>query len=260
MKHSRTIFAITVAAALAVAGVAPAASADPATQPLTLLGPSNGQKLATPYVPFSWQAPADEQSVEIVVSTSATTGASGKLPQSGKKYLTSEWIDSPGASTFVDKKYAYSPGTYYWQVETTDGAGTEYLSRVRKFVVPVFFQLSKVKLKMIHEAYNGKRALAASVVMKCNYAQDQYYTQFSMDVYKGSKRISHGAVAQGNCVGMYPIKTEGLFEPSASLKSGTKLTIKLYGHSTNDSTVRWGGAAIKKAKGAVTTLHYTYKK
>lgn len=255
MKLSRPFLAILVTAALAIGGVAPVASAATTAQPLTLVGPTNGQKLKTPYVTFSWEAPADEQGVDIVVSTAKKTGSNGKLPTKGKNYLTT-WIAEAGSTTFTDKTYSYAPDTYYWQVSTTDAAGVEYLSPVRKFVVPVFFELSKEKVKMIKAKYNGQRYIEGSAVMQCNYGESQYYTQFVMDVYKGKKRISQSIVGQGNCLGMFRIKTAAIAEPPAK---GTKLTIKLYGRSTHNSTVRWGGSKIKKAKGKVTTIKYTVK-
>ena len=111
--------------------------------------------------------------------------------------------------------------------------------------------------KAIREAGNGKRAVLVSAIMRCNYAEDQYYTQFTMVTFAGKRSLGRSVVAQGNCVGMFPTRTEVLVEPG-SLKKGTKLTLKVRGRSTMDSTVRWGGAAIKKANGPVTTLHLTW--
>jgi len=255
MNLSRPFLAIIVTAALALGGVAPVASAASTAQPLTLVGPTDGQKLKTPYVKFSWEAPVDEQMVEIVVSTSKKTASNGKLPTRGKNYLTT-WYPDLGSSTFTDKTYSYAPDTYYWQVLATDAAGVEYLSPVRDFVVPVFFELSKAKVKMIKAKYDGQRYLEGSAVMQCNYGESQYYTQFVMDVYKGKKRISQSIVGQGDCLGMFKIKTAAIAKPPAK---GTKLTIKLYGRSTHNSTVRWGGSKIKKTKGEVTTIKYTVK-
>lgn len=255
MKISRALLATASAVALVLGAGTVSASADPAPQPLTLLTPKSGAKVTSPYVTFTWQAPVDQEQATITVSRTSTT-KNGLLPTRGRN-VVGPWDVDSAAGTFTDKRYSYSPDTYWWQVTARDAAGGTYRSAVQKFVVPVFFELSKVKAKAIREAGNGKRAVLVSAIMRCNYAEDQYYTQFTMVSFAGKRSLGRSAVAQGNCVGMFPTRTEVLVEPG-SLRKGTKLTLKVRGLSTMDSTVRWGGAAIKKAKGPVTTLHFTW--
>jgi hypothetical protein len=255
MKISRALVAAAASIALVLGAGTVGASADPAPQPLTLVTPKSGAKATSPYVAFAWQAPAGQEQATIAVSRTSTT-KNGLLPTRGKNAVGT-WDVDGAAATLTDKRYSYPPDTYYWQVTATDAAGLTYRSAVRKLVVPVFFELSKVKAKAIREAGNGKRAVLVSAVMRCNYAEDQYYTQFTMVTFAGKRSLGRSIVAQGNCVGMYPTRTEVLVEPG-SLKKGTKLTLKVRGRSTMDSTVRWGGSDIKKANGPVTTLHFTW--
>ena len=256
MKLSRALVAAATALALVLGSGSLAASADPAPQPLTLVAPQTGAKVTSPYVTFTWQAPAGQEQAIIVVSRTSRT-KNGLLPSSGRNVVGPWYVDS-AAGTFTDKRYSYSPDTYYWQVTARDAAGNSYRSAVRKFVVPVFFELSKVKAKAIREAGNGKRAVLVRAIMRCNYAEPQYYTQLTMVTTAGKRSLGRSITGYGNCVGMYPIKVETLVEPGG-LKKGTKLTLKLRGRSTKNSTVRWGGADIKKANGPVTTLHFTWK-
>lgn len=255
MKISRALVAAAAAIALVLGAGTVGASAEPAPQPLALVTPKGGAKVTSPYVTFAWQAPVGQEQATIAVSRTRTT-KNGLLPTRGRN-VVGTWDVNGAAGTFTDKRYSYSPDTYYWQVTALDATGATYRSAVRKLVVPVFFELSKVKAKAIREAGNGKRAVLVSAIMRCNYAEDQYYTQFTMVTFAGKRSLGRSVVAQGNCVGMFPTRTEVLVEPG-SLKKGTKLTLKVRGRSTMDSTVRWGGAAIKKANGPVTTLHLTW--
>lgn len=256
MKLLRALAAATASVALVLGAGTVAASAAPAPQPLTLLTPTSGGKVGSPVVTFTWQAPAGQTEATVRVARTATT-RNGVL-QPTRRNAVDEADVTGAAGRYTLKDYDYPPDTYYWQVEATDAAGVEYRSAVRRFVVPVFFQLSKVKAEAITESYNRKRAVQVSAVMRCNYAQDQYYTQFAMAVLVGKKVIGRSSVAQGDCVGMYPTRTKVIFEPG-SLKRGTKLTLQVYGESTHDSTVRWGGSSIKKAKGPKTTLRFTWR-
>ncbi|MFD1722326.1 hypothetical protein [Amnibacterium endophyticum] len=255
MKFSRALAAAATALALVLGGGAVSASADPVPQPLTLLTPTTGVKVASPYVTFTWQAPADQEQAIVRVSRSKRTKG-GLLPLSGRNSITG-YVDS-SAGTFRDARYSYSPDTYYWQVTARDAAGNTYRSAVRRFVVPVFFQLSKMRAKAVREAGNGRRAVLVRGIMRCNYAEPQYYTQLTMVTTAGKRRLGRSITGYGNCLGMHPNKVETLVEPG-SLKKGTKLTLKIRGRSTMDSTVRWGGAHIKKANGPVTTLHFTWR-
>jgi hypothetical protein len=257
VQLSRALVAAATALVLIVGGGSLTAAADPepAPQPLTLVAPSTGEKADSPYVTFSWQAPADQEQAVIAVSTTSTT-KNGVLPSSGRNAFA--WYVDSAAGTYTDKRYSYPPDTYWWQVTARDAAGNTYRSAVWKVVVPVFFELSKVKAKAITEAGNGQRAVLVTAIMRCNYAEDQYYTQFTMVTTAGRRSLGRSITAYGNCVGMYPTKVETLVEPGA-LPKGTKLTMRLRGRSTMDSTVRWGGAAIKKANGPITTLHFTWR-
>lgn len=255
MKLSRALVAVAAAVAVVLGGGVMPASADPAPQALTLLTPTTGAKVSSPWVTFTWQAPAGQEQAIVRVSRSNRT-QDGLLPLSGRDSITS-YVDS-SAGTFTDKRYSYSPDTYYWQVTARDAAGNTYRSGIRKFVVPVFFQLSKMRAKAIREPGNGKRAVLVRGIMRCNYAESQYYTQLTMVTTAGKRSLGRSITGYGNCVGMIPTRVETLVEPGA-LKKGTRLTLKVRGRSTMDSTVRWGGADIKKANGPVTTLHFTWR-
>jgi hypothetical protein len=256
VKHSRFLTAIAATAALAagaLVGAVPAASAGP--QPITVLSPAPGEQVDSAYPDFSWQAPVDAQSTTVDVSAASTVGKNGFLTQDKDNYVGISDVRA-GVSSYQDKKYSYSPGTYYWRVTTMDDAGVAYASEVQKFVVPMIFDISKAKASVKTVQYSGKRGVIANAVMQCNFPYDQYYTQFRMDVYRGKKLLSSGGQARGDCVGMRKTRVEALFEPPASMPSGTKLTLKIYGAYTHG----YAKLGYKKMTGPKTTLTVTWKK
>ena len=257
MKLSRTVATITAAALLALGALAPAASAAPL--PLALGAPAQGEEVDTPYPEFTWTLPANTTQSQVIVSRENTTGANGLLSTRGKKVMFSTDFYA-GESTYHDPDYAFSPDTYYWQVNALDADGNPYVSAVQKFTVPLFMDLKKEKTKIGKMQYNGQRAIFGNATMYCNYAEQQYYTQFVMEVWKGKKKLATSGQARGDCAYYSGVKSEAVWAPPASLKSGTKLTIKLYGEQTHKSSIKWGGIKLPKSKGPATTLTITWKK
>ena len=257
MKLTTPFAVIAAVAILAVGSVVPAASAAPL--PLALVGPTQGQELDTPYPEFSWTLPANTLESEVIVSRAKTLSANGLLSTSGKNYMISNDFFA-GESTYNDPGFSFSPDTYYWQVNAVDLDGNSYVSAVQKFSVPLFMDLKKEKTKVGKMQYNGQRAIFGNATMYCNYDQEQYYTQFVMEVWKGKKKLATSSQARGDCAYYRAVKSEAVWAPPASLKSGTKLTIKLYGAQTHKSTIKWGGIKLPKSKGPVTTLTVTWKK
>jgi hypothetical protein len=260
MKLSRALVALPIVAALTFAGLAPAASADTPVMTLTTTGPAQGAKATAPYPVFTWVAPDGENAVSIAVSLKPTVGSDGRLTNKSGDYIDASGVPD-GATSYVNKTLSYSPGrTYYWQVAALDGGYNQYVSAVHKFTVPLYIKIAKAKVTIGHMAYNGKRAILASATVTCNYPNEQYYTYFYLDVYRGTKRISHGGQQQGDCYDMVKVKAAGAWAPPASLKSGTKLTVKIYLQASHASTVKFGGAKIPKFTSSVTTLKITWKK
>jgi hypothetical protein len=257
MKLSHALAAISISVLLAGGVVVPAASAAPA--PLTLIGPTQGEKLDTPYPTFSWAVPANVSESQVIVSRDKTTGADGLLKTAGKNYMLSESFYA-GESSYRDKGYSFSPDDYYWQVNAVDVDGNTFVSAVQKFSVPLLRELKKAKTKIAKMQYNGQRAIFGNATAYCNYGSEQYYTQFVMEVWKGKKKLATSRQARGDCLFYFGVKSEAVWAPPASLKSGTKLTIKLYVAQTHKSTKKWGGIVLPKSKGPVTTLKITWKK
>jgi len=252
MSILRTIAIAAVTVLLPLTSVSTSFSAAdaqtvPAGQPMNQVAPLDGAKLKSPYPTFSWQLPVGAGNTRVVVSTSPKTDAAGYLPDFAEPNYRVETA-KVGASTLTSKN-VYEPGKYYWQVVAQDlTTGTAYLSTVRSFTAPVYFELVHFRAKIAKNGANNINQVEVNGSLKCSVAYGtKNHVLLTIKVYKGTKRIGTQEREAGDCNSMSKTREFANFQPQpGSIKKGTKLTVKVF-------------ASFGKSKSDAAALKVTWK-
>ncbi|MCW2924506.1 MAG: hypothetical protein JWM98_1910 [Thermoleophilia bacterium] len=219
----RTILSILTATASILLVSSTTALAAP-----VLGGPADGARLATPLPKFTWTVPAGEVNVRLVIAPTKVVATDGTLRDADIQSPT-----APGATSFQDLKEVYTPGDYFWQLNSDNGSASQetyqyFTSPIRRFVVPAIFQFSRLRPVVEDNAANGMNEIALTGKLRCNVTK---ITSVTMLVYRGTKLL-HNDTREVGCYAWEQNNLFHNFQPRpGQIPNGTPLRIVMVAKS-----------------------------